>query len=101
MKTFSLSYFIVRLGEGGGKRLHQAHNLCPVLLLTSDYQLRFIVCDDVQQDIFVYQTHLVGRIALQQGEMVTFDYVMDNNRPQASLSLFLLSSISSISSAGS
>ena len=66
--------------------MHQAHNLCPVLLIASDYQLRFIVCDDVQQDIFVYQTHLVGRIALQQGEMVTFDYVMDNNRPQASLS---------------
>ena len=74
MKTFSLSYSIGRLGEGGGKRLHQAHNL------------RFIVHGDVQEDIFVHQAHLVGLSALQQHDMVTFDYVMDNNRPQASLS---------------
>lgn len=42
----------------------------------------FLVTDSFPQDIFVYQTHLVGRIALQQGEEVIFDLVTDNGRPQ-------------------
>lgn len=42
----------------------------------------FLVADSYPNDIFVYQTHLVGRIALQQGEEVVFDLVMDNGRPQ-------------------
>jgi len=42
----------------------------------------FLISDAYPNDIFVYQTHLVGRIALQQGEEVIFDLVMDNGRPQ-------------------
>jgi CspA family cold shock protein len=79
-------------GEGAGPQsalgprtiVQQNTNMVgKVKTYNSSKRFGFIVCDDVQQDIFVYQTHLVGRIALQQGEMVTFDYVMDNNRPQA------------------
>merc|ERR1719460_2507541 len=73
-------------GEGGGPRtiVNQSTNMVgKVKTYNSSKRFGFIVCDDIQQDIFVYQTHLVGRIALQQGEMVTFDYVIDNNRPQA------------------
>jgi CspA family cold shock protein len=73
-------------GDGGGPRtiVQQSTNMVgKVKTYNSSKRFGFIMCDDVQQDIFVYQTHLVGRIALQQGEMVTFDYVIDNNRPQA------------------
>jgi CspA family cold shock protein len=73
-------------GGGAGPRqiVQQSTNMVgKVKTYNSSKRFGFIVCDEIQQDIFVYQTHLVGRIALQQGEMVTFDYVMDNNRPQA------------------
>jgi len=43
----------------------------------------FIVADGVSRDIFVHQSHLVGRTGLTIGEVVTFDMTYDGENPQA------------------
>lgn len=43
----------------------------------------FIDMPGFQRDIFVYNSHLVGRIGLMAGEAVEFELIMDGGRPQA------------------
>ncbi|CAE7252059.1 Txndc9 [Symbiodinium pilosum] len=43
----------------------------------------FITVPDFPRDIFVYNSHLIGRIGLLAGETVSFDLVVEGGRPQA------------------
>ncbi|CAE7923082.1 sec14 [Symbiodinium sp. KB8] len=43
----------------------------------------FITVPDFGRDIFVYNSHLIGRIGLLAGETVSFDLIVEGGRPQA------------------
>jgi len=43
----------------------------------------FIMVPGFARDIFVYNSHLIGRIGLLAGEAVVFDLVVEGGRPQA------------------
>ena len=43
----------------------------------------FIMVPEFPRDVFVYNSHLIGRIGLLPGESVVFDLVVEGGRPQA------------------
>ncbi|CAK9059186.1 unnamed protein product [Durusdinium trenchii] len=43
----------------------------------------FIMVPEFPRDVFVYNSHLIGRIGLLPGEPVLFDLVVEGGRPQA------------------
>lgn len=43
----------------------------------------FIMVPEFPRDVFVYNSHLIGRIGLLAGEAVVFDLVVEGGRPQA------------------